>query len=561
MELLDSRRLTGPNILSDLPGAIIDVRIDDAEMAAFVAAWTTAVQGMLSAVGWKDCAIHVREMDGGVSVGFDAPVDALYAATEVNDWAYEEARRTLAGEEPSDADGAAARLEALIGEEESTGLMALRTAALENDLPFLSDDDHVSVGYGRYSRTWDVNAIPNPDDVPWDQFASIPVGMVTGTNGKTTTVRLAAAMLGAAGRVVGTSSTDRISVGEDIVDEGDYSGPGGARTILRDTRVDVAVLETARGGLLRRGAAVTHADAAVVTNIAADHLDDFGVRDLEALADVKWIVTRVVGLTGRVILNADDERLVKRSEKLDCMITWFGLDPDNQILIDHRDAGGVVVTVEGGSILAHEGEVCHHLATIDRVPIAFGGAATHNIANAMAAAGLALALGASPRAIGEALESTESLSNPGRCNVFTFNGASVIVDFAHNPHGVAALGGVVEKLGTRRRILLTGQAGDRGDDTIRDLARAAWGLKPDRTLIKEMAHYARGRGKKEVANLIRETLVSEGADPASIEHVEYEIDAVRMALDWLEPGDLAIVLVHEDIKAVLELIGSVADKK
>lgn len=559
MKLLDSRRLTGPNILSDHPAAVIDVRVDETDVAPFVAAWTKELKRMLEAVGWQHLELHSRKMDGGVSVGFDAPIDALYAATDVNDWAFAAAQQALNGGEPV-LEPDAGRLRDTIDKECNPALIKLMETAAGHRVPFLSDDDHVSIGYGRNSRTWEVGDAPESDAVPWDLLASIPVGLVTGTNGKTTTVRMATAMLTAAGHIVGTSSTDRITVADEVLEEGDFSGPGGARTVLRDTRVDVAVLETARGGLLRRGTAVVHADAAVITNIAADHLDDFGVSNLESLADVKWLATRVLGFTGRAILNADDPLLVARSQQLDCMITWFSLDPDNAVLAGHKDAGGVVVTVENGCMVVHDSGETHHLATIASIPTAYGGAAAHNVANCLAASGLALALGAPVDAIRQALETTDSTANPGRCNLFDVGGAKVLVDFAHNPHGVAALQGIVEKFGNGRRILVTGQAGDRSDDTIRDLIRAAWKFRPDRILVKEMSRYARGRERDEVAKLITETFIAEGARPETIEQVEFELDAVRQALEWVRPGDLAIVLTHEDIKSVLEFVSQCGER-
>jgi cyanophycin synthetase len=560
VELLDSRRLTGPNILSDHPAAVIDVRINAEDVAPFVAAWTDQVSRMLEAVGWARLELHSREMDGGVSVGFDAPIDALYAATDVNDWAFEAAQTVLSGEVEPVVQKDADKLRETISRECNPGLIELMKQATSHRVPFLSDDDQVSIGYGRNSRTWDVDDLPDPDAVPWDLLGPIPVGMVTGTNGKTTTVRMATAMLAAAGQIVGTSSTDRITVAGEVVEEGDYSGPGGARTVLRDTRVDVAVLETARGGLLRRGAAVTHADAAVLTNIAADHLDDFGVNNLESLADVKWLATRVLGITGRAILNADDPLLVARSAKLDCMITWFSLDPGNDLLVAHREAGGTVATIEDGCMVIHESIVTHRLAAVSEIPTTFGGAAAHNVANCLAAAALAFALGAMPDDIGRALVTTDSAANPGRCNLFDVGGAKVLVDFAHNPHGVAALAGIVEKFGTGRRMLVTGQAGDRGDEIIRELVRAAWQFRPDRILVKEMSRYARGREKDEVARLITNTFIAEGANPDNIEHVEHELDAVRQALEWVRPGDLAIVLAHEDIKSVLDFVSQYGEQ-
>jgi UDP-N-acetylmuramyl tripeptide synthase len=556
MELLDSRRLTGPNILSDRAGAIIDVRLDADESDRFIAAWRKHVNLMLERVGWGGLPLHVRRMSGGVSLGFDAPIDVLYAATEINDWAYEAARRQLAEEEPGPLDEDASRLRQLIDKERNPSLIALRNSADQRGVPFLSDDDHASVGFGVNSLTWAVDSLPGPDDVPWEQIGTIPVGLVTGTNGKTTTVRLAEAMIAAAGGVTGLSSTDRIVVGGRTVDEGDYAGPGGAREVLRHREVETAVLETARGGLLRRGAGMQRADAAVLTNIAADHLDDFGVRDLEALADVKWIVTRVLGKTGVAIINAEDPLLVRRAAKLECPVTWFSLDPAAPAI---ANAPRRAFVLDGGQFVLIEGEKWTALIGAEEVPVTLGGSARHNIANCLAAIGLADALGVPMDAILSALRSTTHAANPGRGNLFDIGGAKVLVDFAHNPHGIEALGSVAEHFGKRRRLLLIGQAGDRGDEAIRQLAQAAWKLRPDRIVIKEMARYSRGRDEREVACLLTRYFVEAGADPDSIGYQAEEIDGVREALNWVEPGDLAVVLVHEDIDGVVEYVRAASE--
>ena len=558
MELLDSRRLTGPNVLTDDPAAIIDVRLGEDERAGFVAAWREQAQRMLDAVGWTASRLCERRVTGGVSLGFTAPVDALYAATDLNDWAFEAASRRLRDEPEPPLEAAAGHLAEAIARERRPRLLELVDAARARDLPVLLDDDAVSIGYGRRSRTWPIADLPTLEGVPWETLGEIPVGLVTGTNGKTTTVRLAAAMLRAAGLRAGLSSTDQIAVDDEILEQGDYSGPGGARAVLRDPRVDAAVLETARGGLLRRGTAMTRARAAVVTNIAADHLDDFGVSDLEALADIKWLVTRPLGTRGIAVLNAEDPRLVARAADLAGPVSWFSRNPAHPVLAAHRAAGGVCWTVDDGRFLrtGPDGKVA--LCAVAEAPVTLGGSALHNVSNCLAAAALAHALGVCDEAIAEALRRTTDRANPGRCNLFAVGGATVLVDFAHNPHGVDALAPVVEHYGSQRRILVLGQAGDRGDEAIRKLARAAWRLRPDRLVLKEMGHYARGRQPGEVAGILRESFVAAGADPAGIEYVEGELDAVRAAIALARPGDLVVALVHEDVTAVVELVERLA---
>jgi cyanophycin synthetase len=197
------------------------------------------------------------------------------------------------------------------------------------------------------------------------------------------------------------------------------------------------------------------------------------------------------------------------------------------------------------------------LVHVAEVPLAVGGAARHNVANCLAAMGLADAIGIPMDAILRAARETTDTANPGRCNIFHIRGASVVVDFAHNPHGVRALHTLSDGLGCPgRRLVMIGQAGDRGDEAIRQLAHAACGLRPDRVLIKEMARYSRGRPEGEVAGILGDAFLAGGLAPHQISHVRSELDAVREALGWLEPGDVAILLVHEDIAAVTALLST-----
>jgi UDP-N-acetylmuramyl tripeptide synthase len=237
-------------------------------------------------------------------------------------------------------------------------------------------------------------------------------------------------------------------------------------------------------------------------------------------------------------------------------VAWFALAADHPVLATRRAAGECCWTVADGWILRAGPAGETRLLPVAEVPVTLGGAARHNVANCLAAAALAAALGVPDAAIAAALRTTTDRANPGRCNLFDVGGVTVIVDFAHNPHGLAALAPVVERYGTGRRLIVLGQAGDRGNEAIRELARAAWTLRPDHIVLKEMGHYARGRAPGEVAGLLREAFVAAGADAATIVHVEGEQDAVREALRLAGPGDLVLALVHEDVPGVIALLAS-----
>ena len=329
VEYLDARRLTGPNILWEKAGSILDIACTASEVSRLVPYCESQLRRMLDAVGWGNEEIcHVR-LKGGVSIAFSAPIDALYAASAINEWVWATCAAEFNGEECPDFASAVAEIRAAIDEEVNPALLALQQAATRHGVAFLWDDDEVSVGHGDGSETWPFRALPDPESLDWSAYADVPTGIVTGTNGKTTTVRIAKHLLQSAGRKVGMSCTDWVSVGDEIIDRDDWSGPGGARMVLRQPGVDAAILETARGGLLRRGLGVETAAAALITNIAEDHLGDFGSQSLGELLNIKWVVSHAVQASGSLMLNADDPLLVDKAADFTGRIVWFSLEDDN----------------------------------------------------------------------------------------------------------------------------------------------------------------------------------------------------------------------------------------
>ena len=560
MEVLDSRRLTGPNLVWDLPSAVLDIVCGEYSPDDVVRTWGDQLRRMLGALEWPDPKLNHRRVKEGLCLALAAPIDALYAATEINDWAAASAARVLAGQAEPALEPELDRLKACMDEERNERLLVLEAATAEHELPFLWDDDEVSIGLGRLSRTWPTRELPLTTDLSWTSMGRIPVGLVSGTNGKTTSVRLCAAMARAAGHCVGLSSTDWIAVDEEILDRGDYSGPGGARAVLRDRRVSLAVLETARGGLKRRGLAVRDADAILITNVQEDHLGDFAIADLDELADIKWLLTRALGSSGKAILNADDPMLVDRAAGAAFEIVWYSTNPENELIRSQRAAAGPYCTRSGDSLIYGHGQETENLGEIGNIPITLGGAAQHNVSNALGATALAVSLGIPAHAVRMGLQHTQPGDNPGRCNLFSVDGASVLVDFAHNPHGMEALFELAQRFPARRRLMLLGQAGDRSDDAIRELARRAWNIGLDRVVLKEMAQYARGRAPGEVLRMMHDELKRAGAPESRIEHQEEELGAVEAALEWAEPGDLVILLIHENLDAALAYLRQRADK-
>jgi cyanophycin synthetase len=561
MRILDSRRLTGPNLLLDGPGAILDVALEGVDPAPAIAAWREALAPLLDAVGWSGAATAARAHAQGVNLAFAAPFDTLYAATEVNEAAWHAAAASLRGEEPEESGTVVARLREAIERERKPWLEILAREARARGLTLLADDRRVSVGLGRGSRAWPSEETAELiDRIPWSELSDVPAAVITGTNGKTTTVRLLGAIAKAAGLTAGVTSTDWVTVGEEVVATGDYSGPNGARTVLRDRRVDVAMLEVARGGILRRGLALPRAQAALVTNVANDHLGEFGIFDVDALADVKMVVAKAVGEGGRVVLNADDPRLLERGRRLAVPVLWFTLDAAHPVLAEHLERGGMACVLDDDMLEVARGHEWREIVAVADVPITFGGAARHNVANALAAIGVAVTLGLPDEAIARGLRgfTSDPARNPGRANVWRLGGVTAIVDFAHNPHGLDALARMVAALPASRRAIVMGQAGDRDDEAIAEFARAAWAMRPDHVFVKEMEPYLRGRERGVIPALIEAELRRAGADEGGLSRWESELEAVRAALAWAREGDLLLLTTHAQREEVIALMEQLA---
>ncbi len=542
MEFLEARRLTGPNVLWDKESAILDVSCSAAEADRLIPYCENQVRLMLDAVGWQDESITHARLAGGVSIAFSAPIDALYCASAIAEWAWACCDAEFNGAPAPDFATTVTEITNAIAAEINPPLLALEQAAITKNVSFLWDDDEVSVGLGSGSETWPFHELPAPDEVDWSSKHDIPVGIVTGTNGKTTTVRIVKHILQSAGKNVGLSCTDWISVNDRIIDRDDWSGPGGARMVLRQKDVDVAILETARGGLLRRGLGIDTANAALITNIAEDHLGDFGSQSLDELLNIKWVVSHAVAATGHLILNADDELLVKKSGEFSGSIIWFSLSDNNPVVRAHVETGGVGFVYSGEDLVRLEGSQREVICAARDIPITLDAAAAHNIANSLGAAALAEQLGMSLAEISAGLITMSQDANPGRSNLYSANGFKVLVDFAHNPEAMQALFSMASAIPARRTTLCFAQAGDRTDKQIKELARSAWSIGLDIANIAELENYARGRAPGEVFEIIRDELLSCGALEEQIRHFQTEGESFDAALEWAEEGDLVVIL-------------------
>jgi cyanophycin synthetase len=369
----------------------------------------------------------------------------------------------------------------------------------------------------------------------------IPIVAVSGTNGKTTVTRLVAHGLSVSGRFVGMTCTDGIYLADRRIDTDDCSGPQSARLVLLNPEVDAAVLETARGGILREGLGFDACDVAVVTNIGeGDHLGLSSIDTVEDLAEVKQTVVRGVAPWGTAVLNAADPLVVRMADHCKGKILFFARDSAHPVLLHHRRHGGRVACIQGSDLVLAEGETERLVLALDRIPLTHGGRIGFQVENALSGAAALWALGLPMEALCAALETfgTDLDKSPGRFNVLSINGATAVFDYGHNPSALLAMIDALAVFPHRRRIAVYSAAGDRRDaDLIRQ--GQLLGQAFDRVILYE-DQYVRGRQPGEIMSLFRKGLAA-GDRVQEVDTIHGWQDAVEAALWLAQPGDLLLV--------------------
>ncbi|NNE26212.1 MAG: cyanophycin synthetase, partial [Saprospiraceae bacterium] len=390
----------------------------------------------------------------------------------------------------------------------------------------------------------------------------IPIVAVTGTNGKTTTTRLIAHMVKMMGYQVGYTTSDGIYIQNHMLDVGDCTGPASAEFVLKDPTVDFAVLETARGGLLRAGLGFHFCDIAVVTNVAPDHLGLRGINTVEQMARLKGVVPETVLPDGYAILNADDALVYDMRKNLNCNIALFSMEEDNENIKRHAANNGIYALYEDGFITVCRGNWKMRIIKAVNVPLTYGGKARFMIQNVLPAVLTGYIRGFDLRDIKMALESfiPSPSQTPGRLNLFKFKDFQVLLDYAHNAAGMKALAHFIENLGGKPKVGIIAGIGDRRREDNEDMGRMAAEMF-DEIIIRQDKNL-RGKTEEELIEMLQDGIKK--ADPNKpVKVIKREKDAITHAITNAKPGSLIVLcsdVVPEALKLVLEFKEQEAEK-
>ena len=545
-----SRRLVGPNLFFKETGTVLDIPLTE-DRERLTELFYQEANRILPELGWVDIKITHKFFNNGVRYAMIAPVDITMPACDVIDFIWLSVREYVENGKFKSIDEAKKELLPTIKEDENLTYRKLYELAKSKGFNAFRDKNKAFIGSGTGCYEFDLQN-DDLESIAWDKVYDIPAVIVTGTNGKTTTVRLTDFICRYAGKLTGYTSTDWVKVNDELIDEGDYSGPTGHQFVLTNKKVEIALLESARGGLLKRGLIESYVNAAAVTNVSADHLGEDGIETVAELAEAKSIVFRTMGENSHAIINLDNSYMKEKFDKLSCnkiIVTQKADEHDMEYYLAKADYACIVD--DGKFIWIEKGQKTV-LLDVKEASITVNGFAKHNIENTMVAIALSFKLGIEFATIVEALKEykNDTKVNRGRANIFEWDNKVAVLDYAHNEAGVDALLSMMKAYDKGgKTYLMIGTTGDRKYliSPINDII-----IKHDVDFIvlKETAKYLRGSEFMELPLSIRKDLADKGYDVSNTFISHGELEGVKYILDKLEDNDVAIFCCQAELEGV-----------
>lgn len=549
-----SRRLVGPNLFFKETGTVLDVPLTyDKEKLTDL--FYQEAKRILPELGWVDIKIAHKFFNNGVRFAMTAPVDITMPACDVIDFIWLSVREYVENGEFKTIEKAKNTLLPLIETDKNLTYCKLHELAKSKGLNAFRDKNKAYIGSGTGCYEFDL-VRDTLESIEWSKIYDIPAVIVTGTNGKTTTIRLTDFICRFAGKLTGYTSTDWVKVNDELVDEGDYSGPTGHQFVLTDKKVEVALLESARGGLLKRGLIESYVNAAAVTNVSADHLGEDGIETVAELAEAKSIVFRTMGQNSHAIINLDNSYMKGKFDDLNCHKIIVTQNPDEHDMGYYLAKADYACIVEDGKFIWVKNNQRTIILDIQDAPITVNGFAKHNIENTMIAIALSFKLGIEFTTIAAALKEykNDPKVNRGRANVFEWDNKVAVLDYAHNEASIDALLSMMKAYDKGgKTYLMIGTTGDRKYliSPINDII-LKYGI--DFIVLKETSKYLRSAEFMELPLSIRKDLNDKGYDIANTFISHGELEGVKYIIDKLEDNDVAIFCCQAEVEAVVNYL-------
>ena len=553
-----SSRLLGQSRFFDRAGAVIDIEWTENNQQ-IAATFAEELNKLLAKLPVKEYEVKTLVFSNGFNVALSYPYDLLMVACEILDWVWADITDLFDLERPVNLQRSVRRFKKIIAENQKLILRKIYNKAIEQKVNFFVNKDVIVLGSGVYQFKAKLNKILKLGDIPWKKIKDIPMVLITGTNGKTTTTRLTEFICRKSGLKSGYCSTDWVMINGKLVSEGDLSGPSGHQFVLSSPKVEVAILEVARGGMIKRGLLPNYAKAATVTNIAYDHIGQNGIENLNDLAAAKGIVYSGLKDDGIAIINLDDKHIT--ALPVSHRKAFLSTKLDEKKIDKYLNKDNFVVFLDGKSIILKTANERHVLNQIDEIPVTVNGLATYNYENVLHAVSLSYCLGVEPKKIirGLAKFGGDDKSNFGRWNYYSsVNHGHLVVDIAHNPAGLES---VLNLAGGFRKLhnvkgkfgLMYGNTADRRD-TMPEIADIIIRHNVDYVVIKEFQESLRGSQPGEMPEAFKQVLIKKGYPARKIKVIPNEVEAVQHILGTSKANDMNILCSHELITDVSRLL-------